>query len=103
VLAGLSSESSRDAAPAQDWIFDTLDQHAALLLGARKSLAEQAESESGKASEAPNGDGDTPDGMALGASVPAPLAASLHFSWPAAANSAQPASLLPYSTGPPRA
>lgn len=103
VLAGLPSESSRDLALAQDWHFDPIDQDVAALLGARKSVAEQSDTGHGSASEASNRDGDTPDGMVPGASVPAPPAASLHISWRGAPDSAQPAGLLPYSTGPPRA
>lgn len=89
-LTGLPSESSRDLALAQDWYFDNLEQPAVVLLGAR---------EVGKA---PDRD-DAPDGLLPRADVSALVAASLRFSSFAAPGNARPASLLPHSTGPPRA
>jgi hypothetical protein len=89
VLTGLPSESSRDLALEQDWYFDNLEEPAAVLLGAR-----------GKASEVPSRQ-DATDGMMLRANASSLIAASLPFSSSAAPSKAQPASLLPESTGPP--
>jgi hypothetical protein len=98
LLFGLPSTSFRDVALAHDWYFGPLDSRPAVLAEARKSIAKQQGVDGAAGSEAQDQD----DGPPPRASS-AVQSASAGFSTAGTRVEPQQPSLLPHSTGPPRA